>query len=110
MKIKDINKHLNRYEELVNNFIECGIKLTKFQKFILKIKCFDNYKQNRLIEHRYDGNIIIYPDTKFTITRSFGRHTGKTWFQTCILQGLLEANLTNKPVVIDCEMKKVKIK
>lgn len=110
MKVKDKNKYLNRYEELVNASECVGIKLTKFQKFILKIKCFDNYKQNRLIECRDDGDIVIYPDTKFTITRSFGRQVGKTWFQTCILQGLLEANIINKPVVINYGMKKVKIK
>ena len=107
MKIKDINKYLNRYEELVNISEHVGIKLTKFQKIILKIKYFNDYKQNRLIEYRDNGDIIIYPDTKFTITRSFGRHTGKTWFQTCILKGLLEANARNKPVVINCGMKKV---
>lgn len=110
MKGEDKNKYLNRYDELVNISEYVGIKLTKFQRFILKIKCFNNYKQNRLIEHRDNGDIVIYPDTKFTILRTFGRQVGKTWFQTCILQGLLEANITNKPVVINYGMKKVKIK
>ena len=64
---------------------------------------------NKFVEYKNNGDIIIYPDKEGIILKRFGRNNGKSNLQLKILSALIQANLTNKPVTIHCGMVEVDI-
>lgn len=86
-----------------------GVKLSLFQKFIIKLNILKNKKYNKFIEYKGDGKVIIYPDDKCRILKIFNRGNMKSDLQLTYTMALMKANLTNKPITIHCGISKVNI-
>ena len=85
------------------------VKLSLFQKFIIKLNILKNKKYNKFIEYKGDGEVIIYPDDKCRILKIFNRGNMKSNLQLTYTMGLMKANLINKPVTIHCGIDKINI-
>lgn len=64
---------------------------------------------NKFVEYKNNGDIIIYPDKEERILNRFSRNSGKSNLQLKILLALIQANLTNQPVTIHCGMVEINI-
>lgn len=77
--------------------------------YLKNITGINKRRNNKFVEYKNNGDIIIYPDKEGIILKRFGRNNGKSNLQLKILSALIQANLTNKPVTIHCGMVEVDI-
>lgn len=92
-----------------SEFIETvlNISLTEYEKLRLDTsnEALDWFNLKTRPRHTVDRRLIVYPDDKIT----FDRRCGKTYCQLSVFEAYLEAQLTNKPAVVNYGMQLVNI-